>query len=56
MASASKSTTAKTAARRIPKSTRKSPKPFTSRPRTPTAAKPISTKSKASAHSSGGRD
>ena len=44
MTSASKSTTVKTAARRIRKSTRKSPKPITSRQRTPAAAKPIAAK------------
>jgi hypothetical protein len=49
MASASKSTTVKTAARRIRRSTRKSPKPIRSRQRTPTAAKPISSKANASA-------
>jgi hypothetical protein len=49
MARASKLTTVKTAARRIPKRTRKSPKPIRSRQRTPTAAKPISTRPNASA-------
>src|SRR6266566_4664938 len=49
MASASKSTTVKTAARRIRKSTHKPPKPIRSRQRTLTAAKPISSKANASA-------